>query len=590
MKKTLSVFVFFLALVFCANAQPPCNTKGDFSISRNPCAPYNVGFSTNVVGQNNIRWNFGDAAGASGNSTITHTYTSTGNYLVRLITDYPSCSDTVTKTITLDILADNQLIGTADTTICIGSSRQLRSTPGFQFCWSPTTGLDNPASANPVSSVTHSTTYYLNSYTTGTNLIANGNFSAGNTGFQSEYQYNPSSGFDPGVYTVTSNLPAWHPSMPACGDHSSGNGKMMVVNGAEIPNVKVWSQTVAVQPNTNYAFSTWLQHVTSVNPAMLQFSINNTIIGPVFIANNTACIWDQFYTIWNSGNNTSASIAIVNQNQVYTGNDFALDDISFAPFIFKQDSVKVIIDKPVITSSADQEICIGKSVQLNTNGGTNYSWTPGTGLSSTSIPNPVASPLLTTKYYVAVTNSNNCRAVDSVLVSVNPLPVILVSKSSDISCGSDNSRLTASGAAQYSWSPASGLNNAMIPNPVATPADTTTYTVTGTDSKGCINTGSITVNVSTTGKSLYLMANAFTPNGDGINDCYGINYWGTFIKLDFSIYNRWGNRLFHSTTPGDCWNGYYQGMKQDPAVYVYVVKAKTLCGDVYKKGTFTLIR
>lgn len=590
MKKTLFLALLLYTIATNSFGQPACPLKGDFSISRNPCAPFDINFTTNISGHTNIRWDFGDAGTASGNTTISHTYASTGNYLVSVITDYPSCSDTVKKTITLDILPDQQLIQTSDTTICSGSTKQLKSNPGFQFSWYPLTGLDNPSSATPVCSVTQNTTYYLNSYTTGVNLITNGNFTAGNSGFTSGYTYNPSSGFNPGVYTVTSNLQSWHPSMPACGDHSTGSGNMMVVNGAEIPNIKVWAQTVTVQPNTNYAFSTWLQHVTSSNPAILQFSINDVTIGPVFTANTTACIWDQYYTIWNSGNNTSAAIAIVNQNQVYTGNDFALDDISFASVVFRQDSIKITVDKPAIVSSPDQQICSGKSIQLNTTGGNSYSWTPGSGLSSTSIPNPVASPHTTTKYYVTGTNSNNCTGNDSVLITVNNLPTIEVSKSGDISCASTGSLLSATGAFQYSWSPSTGLSNAAISNPVATPADTTSYIVTGTDANGCMNTGTITVNVTTAGKSLYLMPTAFTPNGDGINDCYGINYWSTINQLDFSIYNRWGQRVFHTSNPGECWNGYFKGELQDAAVYVYVVKAKTLCGDTFKKGTFALIK
>jgi len=117
--------------------------------------------------------------------------------------------------------------------------------------------------------------------------------------------------------------------MPSCGDHSSKKGKMLVVNGAEIPNVKIWSQTIGVKPNTTYIFSTWLQHVTSSNPARLQFSINNTSIGPVFKANNLACIWDNFYSTWHSGKNTMATISIINKSREYTGNDFTIDDIYF---------------------------------------------------------------------------------------------------------------------------------------------------------------------------------------------------------------------------------------------------------------------
>lgn len=589
MIKTLFLCILSLNAVFSINAQPACNPKGDFSISRNPCTPYDVSFSTNVSGQTNTRWSFGDGGTASGNTTATHSYSSTGNYQVRLITDYPSCADTVIKTITVDILADNQLIQTIDTTICSGSSKQLRSNPGFQFCWSPITGLDNPASANPVSSATQNTTYYLSSLTTGNNLITNGNFNAGNTGFTSQYNYTPSNTTE-GEYYVGTNPSTWYAAHYSCSDHTTGNGNMLLVNGSPLNNAEVWKTTVSITPNTNYAFVTWICSISVPNPAQLAFSINGNAIGGLITASQPPCNWFQFYTTWNSGTATSAVIAIINKNTVLFGNDFALDDISFAPLTFSQDSVKITVDKPVIIASADPKICIGKSVQLNTTGGNNYSWTPGTGLSGTNIPNPVASPTATTKYYVTGTNNNNCTGTDSVLVTVNQLPVITVSKSGDISCASDNSRLTASGAAQYSWSPSTGLSNAAIPNPVATPADTITYVVTGTDANGCINTGEITVNVTPIGKSLYLMPTAFTPNGDGINDCYGIQYWGPILELDFSIYNRWGERIFHTTNPGNCWNGYYHGVLQDAAVFVYVVKARTVCGDAFKKGTFALIR
>ena len=86
------------------------------------------------------------------------------------------------------------------------------------------------------------------------------------------------------------------------------------------------------------------------------------------------------------------------------------------------------------------------------------------------------------------------------------------------------------------------------------------------------------------------MPSAFTPNNDGKNDCYRIKYWGVIEELDFAIYNRWGERIFHTSNSTDCWDGSYNGVKQDPGVYVYLITAKTSCGKVFKKGTFALIR
>ena len=536
-----------------------------------------------------MRWLFGDGNNASGNTTVTHTYSGFGNYQVTLIINYPSCVDTIIKSITLDQQIDAQLIQTIDTTICNGSTKQLRANPGFVFCWNPSTGLDNPLSPNPGTSVTQNTTYFLNTISLGTNLIPNGNFNLGNTGFTSQYFYT-SNNTTEGEYYVGTNPSAWYFAHYACGDHTTGNGNMLLVNGSPLANAEVWKTTVAVTPNTNYAFSTWISSISVPNPAQLAFSINGNAIGELITASQPPCNWVQFYTTWNSGNATSAIISIINKNTTLFGNDFALDDINFSPFTFRRDSVKITVDKPAIITKSNQAICIGKSTQLNTTGGISYIWTPGTGLSGTTIPNPIASPTVTTEYYVTGTNANNCIGKDTVLVTVNPLPSIVASKSSDIGCSSDKSTLSATGGVTYSWTPAASLSNPLIANPVASPADTTKYIVTGTDINGCVNKDSVTVNVSTIGKSLYLMPTAFTPNGDGINDCYGIKYWGAIEKLDFSIYNRWGERVFHTSNPTACWDGTWKGEKLDPAVFVFVIKAVTICGDAYRKGTFALIR
>jgi gliding motility-associated-like protein len=134
------------------------------------------------------------------------------------------------------------------------------------------------------------------------------------------------------------------------------------------------------------------------------------------------------------------------------------------------------------------------------------------------------------------------------------------------------------------------LNNPEIANPVASPPATTIYTVTGTDVNGCSNTDTAIVKVDFDKNALYLLPNSFTPNGDGINDCFGIRYWGFVQKLDFSIYNRFGEMVFHTADPNACWDGTYKGHLQEPAVFVYVIRATTICGEVDRKGTVTLLR
>ena len=115
--------------------------------------------------------------------------------------------------------------------------------------------------------------------------------------------------------------------------------------------------------------------------------------------------------------------------------------------------------------------------------------------------------------------------------------------------------------------------------------------VAGKGFNGCTSKDSIVVYVDKNSPtSGYPVPNAFTPNGDGHNDCFGIKYWGYMGKVEMMIYNRWGAVVFSSKSPDACWDGTYHGKPQPAGTYVYMIKASTLCGNVFRKGTLELIR
>jgi gliding motility-associated-like protein len=172
-----------------------------------------------------------------------------------------------------------------------------------------------------------------------------------------------------------------------------------------------------------------------------------------------------------------------------------------------------------------------------------------------------------------------------------PPPTIQLSKSNDVNCTLGISKLTASGGVKYLWSPAESLNNPLIYNPVASPAVTTVYHVIVTTSLGCFGEDSIAVNVSADlAKNGIQIPNAFTPNSDGLNDCFGVKFLGAISNLKLSVYDRWGNRVFYTTNPNQCWDGRYKDKQLASGVFIYQVSATTLCGNITKKGTVTLIR
>jgi len=157
------------------------------------------------------------------------------------------------------------------------------------------------------------------------------------------------------------------------------------------------------------------------------------------------------------------------------------------------DNVVVTITQVAnVFAGNDVGYCEGGQVQLSASGGGNYSWSPSTGLSSSNIFNPIASPIQTTTYTVTVTGSSNCTGSDEVVVSVHPNPIATVGNDV-VYCYGFPVQITASGASNYLWSPLTGLSSSTMSNPLASPLQTTTYSVTVSTSFGCTDTASVIV-------------------------------------------------------------------------------------------------
>ncbi|MFZ9848216.1 MAG: hypothetical protein ACO3EE_08720, partial [Flavobacteriales bacterium] len=240
---------------------------------------------------------------------------------------------------------------TADTLkICEGESIQINTSGNaYKLHWSNTNGLSNANIKNPIASPSTTTKYKLsNRYEYPNERIINGDFELGDQNFTSQYGIDCSQGsLEEGFYCVNNATNVYYSNWSTCTDHTSGSGNMMIINASTAAGVQLWCQNISVTTNTDYAFSTWITSVFPDNPALLQFTLNGVLLGDTFRATGTTCEWKEFYTIWNSGSATSANICIVNQNTVGWGNDFAMDDISFKPVCFSEDSVVVQVNPPV---------------------------------------------------------------------------------------------------------------------------------------------------------------------------------------------------------------------------------------------------
>ena len=262
--------------------------------------------------------------------------------------------------------------------------------------------------------------------------------------------------------------------------------------------------------------------------------------------------------------------------------------------------VQVDLSKGSVSVNADKRICRGSQTNLLATGGFSYHWTPSAGLSNATIPNPVASPTITTTYTVEIKTKNalgdTCSQTLSTLVTVvDPASIALTAtadKDTVISGDFTNIHALVDTTLKIQWTPTTGVENPNAYTTKVTPKVTTTYTVTIVDSMGCARTAAITVYVITRecGQDIAFVPNTFTPNNDGKNDMLYVRS-NNLTEIYFAIYNRWGEMVFETTNLQKGWDGTFKGMRVDPAVFAWYIKGTCNNGnEFFKKGNVTVLR
>lgn len=255
-----------------------------------------------------------------------------------------------------------------------------------------------------------------------------------------------------------------------------------------------------------------------------------------------------------------------------------------------KDSLRITVHPGdfLAVSPVDTGVCPPDGVQLNAAGAVQYTWYPETGLSDADIANPFAQPRSSTEYTLIAKSIAGCYDTAIVYVQVYPSAVIDLPDSVQIWSGESYQIHPNGNALYFTWFPPSGLSDDNISNPIASPAVRTRYFVTAKTENGCVVKDSIDVLVNTT--PVYEAPNAFAP-GSGNNGVFKIEKRG-FVKLkSFTVFNRWGNKVFETTDINKGWDGSFNGKPQPAGVYVYVIEAISDTGTpVRKAGNVTLIR
>jgi len=249
-----------------------------------------------------------------------------------------------------------------------------------------------------------------------------------------------------------------------------------------------------------------------------------------------------------------------------------------------------VIPAKFLKVSQDTGICPGDTAHLRAKGDSlvYLVWRPANFMDDSTSLTPNVWPNVSSYYVVYAKNQKNCGDTEMVHVTVHPGAVINMPDSVLIYPGDSYQMNPQGNCLYYTWFPGDGLTATNISDPIAKPDVSKRYFVHGITEAGCHIDD--TINVYVSDDSYIGIANAFTP-GSGPNAILKISHLGTATLKSFSVYNRWGVKMFETADINQGWDGTYNGEPQPMGVYVYMVKAVTYKGkEIYKQGNITLLR
>jgi gliding motility-associated-like protein len=372
---------------------------------------------------------------------------------------------------------------------------------------------------------------------------------------------------------------------------------------ATVSNPNGTNVTVTPTVPTTYIVQAWIQGVVCP-PATDQIFINvepgpELNVGPDLVL----CTYDTVYLYaavtpttndytyeWHPGvhlSDSTSDMAIYAND--YPGQESIIVSATTAVGCKGVDTINITVNHGDFLRNvvADTGICPGTVFQYEVTGADSFVWIPSAGLSDPGIGNPIAAPLTSMDYTLY---GYRLGCVDSQLIhlSVYPEAMVFLPDSVRIWSGESYQMDPQGNCLYFQWFPPSGLTAADISNPIASPDVRTRYFVQGTSEYGCEAIDSIDVLVEM--EAVLDVPNAFTP-GNGPNPTFKILRRGEAQLQRFTIFNRWGVKVFETSNIDEGWDGSLNGTAQPMGVYIYHIEATTKSGTPFvKQGNVTLLR
>lgn len=522
------------------------------------CEDQEVQFTNTSTGGDTYAWDFGDD-GTSAEAGPAHTYAEPGTYVVTMVmSDSQGCAPADTASITVEVLGPPTAVIEPVPPICEGGTVLLTASGGTSYQWSPPEGLETPDQASTLATIGATVTYAV---------VVTG--MCGSDTAEVTVQINQATGWASPDTLVCLGQP-----VPL---HASG-GATYVWSPPETLSATDIASPVALPQGDAIYYVT----ITTAEGCEFTDSVVVTVIEGLpepTLSDTAICLGASVQLsgpvaeahAWEAANgiadlNVAAPIVSPTASTLYvvTASN-ACGSITDSAWV---EVVEVIAD-----AWPDTLVCPGMPVQLGASGGTNYQWSPASGLDDASIQDPLTTIWSPITYTVQVSDDLGCTGSASVHLDLLPLPTVTAGPDVVLEWG-HSVQLTATGDGALTWSPSDWLDCPDCPAPWTRPDGSIVYTVTVTDANGCKNTDQLTIIL--TG-SLYV-PNTFTPDGDGNNDTFGA--LGTEIEtFRLIVFNRWGEEIFRTERLDGRWNGTYQGVESPIDTYVWRIDVKELVGD-----------
>jgi len=521
-----------------------------------------------ATGANTFAWSPASGLSATTGASVTANPSSNTTYTITGTTNGCTGTTSVTITVTSGITA----FAGNDTTICSGSSINLLATGGTSYEWTPATGLSCTNCQSPVANPSSTTTYTV--------TVSSGTCTPATDQITVTVTPGPSITVVPNPVTLCSGaIDTLDASGADTYEWSPATG-LNVTTGAQ----------VIINPSSNTTYTVTGTTAGCSSTATVVVTITSGITAYAG-ADTSICVGDNVQLNATGGTtyawSPSTGLSCTNcQNPVAnpTSTTTYTVTVSSGSCVPATDAITITMASPPTASiTGGPSVCAGQSLVLTASGGSTFAWSTGESTASITV-----NPLTSTTYSVTASNGGACTDEATINILVNALPSVTGFSDTTISIGG-SVQLYATGAQTYSWSPPNDLSCTGCPNPEASPTVTTMYIVTGTDANGCIGYDSVLVTVNMECGEIFV-PNAFSPNGDGRNDNLYVH--GNCIKfMEFSIYDRWGEKVFYSADPQKGWDGKRNGKMMNSAVYMYFLKATLFDNTEIKprKGDINLI-